>query len=201
MPEFRYPHTIDNGHGERLTFLRRTGDRLDVENVVAPGSGPPMHVHHRQREVLTVEEGRIGYQRLDGVSHFAGPGETVAFEAGDAHRFWNAGDTPLRCTGIIEPIENIEYFLGEIFAAQQRAGAPRVGLFDAAFLLTRYRSEFTILEIPGPVQRLLFPIIVALGHLLGRYRRYANAPAPIAERRHDMRGGVSHPSTQQRLSS
>src|SRR5665648_1300835 len=58
-----YPHTIDNGAGERLTFLRRVqdsaGDRLEVENLVKPGSGPPMHVHHYQEEALTVEQGKI----------------------------------------------------------------------------------------------------------------------------------------------
>jgi hypothetical protein len=47
------------------TFLRRVlgtngGDRLEVENVVEPGSGP---VHLYQEEALTVLEGRIGYQR------------------------------------------------------------------------------------------------------------------------------------------
>ena len=100
---FAYPHTIDDGAGERLTFLRRVpgarGDRLEVENVVAPGAGPPMHVHHHQEEALTVVEGRMGYERPGGPPRFAGPGETVAFAAGDAHRFWNAGDGPLRCTG------------------------------------------------------------------------------------------------------
>ncbi len=64
MSRYEYPHTIDNGAGERLTFLRRVsgpeGDRLEVENVVTPGAGPPMHIHYYQEEVLTVREGRIG---------------------------------------------------------------------------------------------------------------------------------------------
>ena len=59
-----YPHTIDNGAGERITFLRRVpgklGDRIEVENVVGPGTGPPMHIHHYQDEALTVVQGRIG---------------------------------------------------------------------------------------------------------------------------------------------
>ena len=40
-----------------------------------------MHVHHYQGEVITVQQGRIGYQRLGEAPRFAGPGETVAFEA------------------------------------------------------------------------------------------------------------------------
>ncbi|QJR36550.1 cupin domain-containing protein [Gemmatimonas groenlandica] len=183
MTTFVYPHTIDNGAGERLTFLRRvpseTGDRLEVENVVAPGAGPPMHVHHRQSEVLTVVRGRIGYQRPGQPAEYAGPGETVAFMAGDAHRFWNAGDDDLVCSGYIDPADNIEYFLGEIFASSRRSGGDMPNVFDAAYLTSRYRSEFTMLAVPAPVQRLVFPVLVAIGRLLGRYARYADAPEPI----------------------
>jgi uncharacterized cupin superfamily protein len=183
MKSYRYPHTIDNGHGERLTFLRRVpgarGERLDVENVVAPGMGPVMHVHHYQDEVLTVAEGRIGYCRPGEPDQFAGPGDTVAFAAGDPHKFWNAGETPLRCTGYIEPADNIEYFLGEIFASQRESRTVRPHPLDAAFLTRRYRSEFGMLEIPSIVQHLVLPVLVLFGTLLGRYRKFANAPAPI----------------------
>src|SRR4051794_18218659 len=103
MSRYTYPHVIDNGAGECLTFLRRlrvsVGERLEVENVVKPGSGPPMHIHHYQEEALTVKHGRIGYQRLGEQAQFAGPGETVTFKAGEAHKFWNAGESDLRCSG------------------------------------------------------------------------------------------------------
>ncbi len=183
MGRYSYPHTIENGAGERLTFLRRVagpqGDRLEVENVVSPGGGPPMHVHHRQVEALTVQEGRIGYQRPGRPERFAGPGETVTFPAGDAHRFWNAGQGELRCTGYIEPADNLEYFLGEIFASMQRTGSGRPDPFDAAFLMTRYRSEFTMVDIPEAVRRFVFPVQALIGTLLGKYRRYADAPPPL----------------------
>lgn len=180
---FTYPHTIDNGSGERLTFLRRvpglTGERVEGENVVQPGAGPPMHVHHYQEEALTVQQGRIGYQRLGEAPQFAGPGETVVFKPGEAHRFWNAGEDELRCTAYIEPADNVEYFLTEIFASTKRNGGGRPDPFDAAFLTRRYRSEFAMLAVPAPVQQFVFPIIATLGSLLGRYGRYANAPEPV----------------------
>ena len=129
MGRYTYPHTIENGAGERLIFLRRVpgavGDRLEVENVVHPGAGPPMHVHHYQDEALTVQVGRIGYQRPREPAQFAGPGETVAFKAGEAHRFWNAGDGELLCTGYIEPADNLEYFLTEIYESMKRSGGAR----------------------------------------------------------------------------
>ena len=179
---FSYPHVIDSGHGETLTFVRRTatprGIRVDVENVVAPGAGPPMHVHHFEDETFTVVEGRIGYERAGEPAQFAGPGATLTFPAGEVHRFWNAGDILLRCTGYIEPAGNIEFFLTEIYASLRANGGARPGLFDAAFLTRRYRSEFAMTDIPAPVQRFVFPVVVALGHLLGKYAKYADAPAP-----------------------
>jgi quercetin dioxygenase-like cupin family protein len=183
MNRYSYPHTIENGAGERLTFLRRVpgsaGDRLEVENVVSPGAGPPMHIHYYQEEVLTVQQGRIGYQRPGEPAQFAGPGETVAFKPGEAHRFWNAGEGDLRCTGHIEPADNVEYFLTEIYASTKRRGGVGADPFEAAFLVRRYRSEFALVEVPAAVQRFVFPLQVAVGTLLGRYRRYAGAPEPV----------------------
>ena len=183
MSTYTYPHTIENGAGERITFLRRTqgssGDRLEVENVVKPGGGPPMHVHHLQEEALTVQEGRIGYQSQGGQPQFAGPGETVAFKAGELHKFWNAGEDDLRCTGYVEPADNIEYFLGALYESQRENGGSRPDPFEAAFLTRRYRSGFGMTEIPAAVQRLAFPVLVTLGRLLGKYRKYSGAPAPV----------------------
>jgi hypothetical protein len=45
--------------------------------------------------------------------------------------------------------------------------------------MRRFRSEFGMAEIPAPVQRLLFPVLVLVGRLLGRYRKYADAPEPV----------------------
>ena len=126
-----------------------------------------------------MQEGRLGYQRLGEPEQFAGPGETVAFKPGEAHRFWNAGEGDLRCAGYIEPADNAEYFLTEMFASMRRRGGGRPDPFDAAFLARRYRSEFGMPEIPAPVQRFVFPVLVAVGGLLGRYGKYADAPEPV----------------------
>jgi hypothetical protein len=36
-----------------------------------------------------------------------------------------------------------------------------------------------MVEIPALVQRFVFPVLVAVGTLLGRYTRYADAPEPV----------------------
>lgn len=179
-----YPHTIDNGAGERLTFLGagsdERGEYVEARNAVSPGQGPPMHVHHLQEESLTVEQGTMGWQRKGHEEQRAGRGETVTFAPGELHRFWNAGDDELICSGLIRPPDNIEYFLTKLFESTRENGGKRPRPFDAAYLVQRYRSEFGIAEIPVPVQRILFPIVVGVGSLLGLQRRFAGAPEPVS---------------------
>ncbi|MEO5815541.1 MAG: cupin domain-containing protein [Gemmatimonadaceae bacterium] len=102
-----YPRTIDSGGGQRITLLARRHDGvrewLDVENEVGPGAGPPMHLHARQDESVTLVQGRLGYVIVGQEPRFASVGETVDFARGVAHRFWNAGDEVLRCEGHISP--------------------------------------------------------------------------------------------------
>jgi quercetin dioxygenase-like cupin family protein len=179
-----YPYTIDNGAGEKLTFLGirsdGQGEYLEARNSVSPGSGPPMHVHRLQEESLTVEHGTMGWQRRGEEEHVAGPGETVTFTPGEMHRFWNAGEDELVCTGSVRPPDNLEYFLTQIFASTRATGGKRPRLFDAAYLLTRYPSEFGMAEIPALVQRFAFPVVVAVGRVLGFHRRFAGAPEPVS---------------------
>jgi hypothetical protein len=60
----KYPYTIENGHGESLTFTGVShdpdGDRIGVDGVAQPGAGPPMHVHYLQDEAARVVTGRMG---------------------------------------------------------------------------------------------------------------------------------------------
>lgn len=180
---YTYPHTIENGHGEQLTFTRLVkdpaGDWLEVENLVQPGSGPPMHVHFKQAESLTVVSGRVGVQEVGKAPVEHGPGSTVTFQAGVGHKFWAVGSEPLRCKGWIKPAHNVEYFLTEIYRSTKENGGKRPKDFDGAWLSQRYASEFGMLEIPGFVKKVVFPITVFFGKLAGKHKRYADAPEPV----------------------
>jgi quercetin dioxygenase-like cupin family protein len=61
-----YPHTIENGLGEKIIFhsvqKEPDGDRVIVENFVTPGHGSIMHTHFVRDESLTVVKGNIEYQ-------------------------------------------------------------------------------------------------------------------------------------------
>jgi len=177
-----YPYTIDNGRGELLTFTGVTpgpgGERAGADGVAQPGAGPPMHVHYLQDEAARVVTGRLGYQMPGGEPQFAGPGEEVVWPAGTPHRWWNAGSDQLRLVGWCRPPGNIEFFLEALFASTKANGG-RPALFDAAFLMTRYRSEYAMLEIPPLVRRLVVPVVYAVGVIIGKYGKYADAPPPI----------------------
>ncbi|HQW42809.1 MAG: cupin domain-containing protein [Chitinophagaceae bacterium] len=180
---YSYPHTIDNGGGELITFLQLVsgaqGDWLEVENLVQPNSGPPMHVHFKQAESLTVVKGKIGIQHQGGEQQFFGEGETITFEAGDPHRFWNAGNAPLICRGWIKPAHNVEYFLTEIYKSTKANGGKQPSQFDGAWLMTRYQTEFDMTEIPAFVKKVIFPIVLFVGKLAGKHKKFADAPPPV----------------------
>ena len=179
----KYPYTIDNGHGEQLTFTGVThgpdGIRADADGVAQPGAGPPMHVHYLQEEAARVVSGRLGYQVLGEEPKFAGPGDLVVWPAGTAHKWWNAGTTELRMTGWCKPPGNVEFFLSTLFASAKRNGGGRPALFDAAFLMTRYRSEYAMLEVPAVVRHVVVPMVFAVGRVLGKYTKYRDAPEPM----------------------
>ena len=178
-----YPHTLESCVGEKLVFKQLQpepdGDRLIVENYVMPGKGPLMHTHWLQDEALTVVNGRIGYQVMGEAEQFAGEGETVLFKRGVPHRFWNAGDDVLHCVGYIKPANTIVFYLGAIFAAQNKAGGEQPEKFDAAYLLTRYSSEYDLPELPKFVKKIIIPATYFAGKLLGKYRHFKNAPEPV----------------------
>ena len=178
-----YPHTIKNCIGEEIIFkeLQKEdgGDRLLVETFVTPGQGPVMHTHWLQDESLTVIKGQIGYEVKGQPVQFAGEGETVLFKRGVPHRFWNAGTEILHCRGWIKPANTIVFFLSSLYAAQNKAGKGDPEPFDGAYLIKRYSTEYDLPGIPRFVKRIIIPATYYLGKMLGKYKRFKDAPEPI----------------------
>jgi quercetin dioxygenase-like cupin family protein len=175
-----YPVTIDNGHGEVLTFVKPYTENgieyMQIENSVGPKSGPPMHVHHLQNEEITIVEGVMATQILGEEPQYYIAGETVMFKAGVPHKFWNAGDTVLKGTGRIWPVYNIEYFLTELFKSTKAGNSARPSVLDMAFLLRKYKAEFDVYEIPPFVKKTVLPLMYFIGKCTGAHRKYRNAP-------------------------
>ena len=179
----QFPKTIENGLGEKIVFRELVrepdGDKLILHGWVHPMRGAPMHVHYKQDESITVKKGQVSYQVLGGPEQVAREGDSIVFTRGTPHRFWNSGTDEAQVEGWAKPANNLQFFLSAIYEAQSRSGRGQPGQFDGAYLLTRYKSEFAMLEIPGFVQKVVFPVIYFIGRLTGKYNKFKDAPAPV----------------------
>jgi quercetin dioxygenase-like cupin family protein len=106
--------TVRNPVGGLITFKVRgeeTAGALTVfESEIAPGDGPPLHVHATEAEVLYVLEGQMRFQVGDNV-HPAPPGALMYVPPGVPHCFQNAGDSPSRLLIVFNP-SGMERFFG-----------------------------------------------------------------------------------------
>lgn len=180
---FTYPHTIENKYGEKIIFKRLVNengiDKLETEGFAKPGAGPQTHVHWKQDESLTVVSGKMATQIPGQDPVFYGPGETVIFLRGTWHRFWNAGDDELYIKGWITPANNIVYFLTGLYKAFDKGKNKRPEPTAAAFLMTRYKSEFDVKGIPAFVKKVIIPIQYFIGKISGAHKKFIDAPTPL----------------------
>src|SRR5690606_6395286 len=114
MDRGRVVHVVPPGGGERLAGpaggpldvkLRGDvsgGDLTVVENVIAPGDGPPLHAHAGEDESWYVLEGTLRFRIGDDV-HAAPAGTFVFVPRGVPHAFQNAGATPARILVVFTP--------------------------------------------------------------------------------------------------
>jgi hypothetical protein len=124
---------------------------------------------------------------------YSGPGEVVVWPAGTLHRWWNAGDGKLLTSGAISPPLNYEFFLGTVFASAKEHGG-RPGIFDAAFIMTRYRTEHAMVEMPSFVRRVALPVVYVIGRVLGKYAKYKDAPEAMTPAPRATAAGVAERS-------
>jgi hypothetical protein len=96
-------------------------------------------------------------------------GESAVFPAGVPHRWWNAEDQPLQVRGRIVPIADLDRYLQAVFAVANSGQAGRMPLFYIAHVMYRHRRTQR-LAVPWPVRHVVFPAIVFVGWMLGKYR-------------------------------
>ncbi|HRG59730.1 MAG TPA: cupin domain-containing protein [Bacteroidia bacterium] len=181
--KYKFPHTIENCLGEKIIFKSIThdahGEKIFVEAFCKPKAGPSMHTHFKQEEELTVVSGKMGYQLMGQDLMYAAVGETVLFKRGTPHKFWAEGNEPLHCKGWIQPANSIVYFLSALYTAQNKSGKGEPDPFDGAYLLTKYANEYDMPEIPTFVKKVILPITVLIGQLLGKYKHFKDAPPQL----------------------
>jgi quercetin dioxygenase-like cupin family protein len=94
------------GEGERLWIVGDTmtlkatsestrGNLVLLENLTAPGGGPPPHIHTREDEFFYVLDGTFEIL-IDDDLHAVGPGGFAFVPRGTVHNFRNTAETPSR---------------------------------------------------------------------------------------------------------
>jgi hypothetical protein len=94
-------------------------------------------------------------------------------------KFTGSGMQVKRSSIAPKPADDLEYLLSSIFASQKENGGKKPGIFEVAYLLRRYRSEFRLVEISFILQRIIFPILIFAGRIFGKYKKFADAPPPL----------------------
>jgi quercetin dioxygenase-like cupin family protein len=125
-------YAIRSGEGERLWIvgdtmtLKATGETTGgqlvlLENLTAPGGGPPPHVHTREDEFFYVLDGSFEI-RVGDELHELGPGGFAYVRSGTVHNFRNTADAASRILVGFTPA-GMEGFFRESGRSATDAGA------------------------------------------------------------------------------
>jgi hypothetical protein len=185
---------LENRHTGETLRMRRERDAsgqviLFIEGSLPAGSnGPPPHVHFEQREEGTVQAGTLGL-KIGKHAAIVQTGGDAAFPAGVVHSWWNAGDDLLEFSGRVVPAADLDQFLQALFDVLNASASGRPSIFYLAHVLWRHRRTQGVVRPPVTIQRILFPVVLLIGRLLGKYKGQgwpgcpdAYTGAPLVER-------------------
>jgi quercetin dioxygenase-like cupin family protein len=167
--------TIENPvTGERITFLATSrdtdGEAVVIETVVQPdGFVAAAHVHPSQSERFAVAEGTLGL-KVGGKKLTLRPGDVAVVEAGTAHKFWNAGEEPVRFSCEVRPALQFESLLETMFALAADGKTSRKGMPNPLRLAVIAKAHFDTVRLPFPpawIQAAGLALDAPLGRLLG----------------------------------
>lgn len=183
--------TIENPiTGERITFLATSaetdGEAVVIETVVQPGGFvAAAHVHPAQSERFAVAAGKLGL-RIGRKKSTLGPGEVATVGAGTPHRFWNAGDDPVRFVCEVRPALRFESLLETMFALAADGKTGRKGMPNPLRLAVIANAHFDTVRLPFPpawLQKAGLAMGAPVGRLFGyrpTYASEARASAAVA---------------------
>lgn len=167
--------TLEHRHTGEILRMRRVRNGqgqivLALEGSLPPGaSGPPLHVHFHENEEIVVKTGTLGAQ-IGTEKVVVQAGETAVLPAGQRHRWWNAGDDRLENSGHAAPAVDLDRFLQALFAVLNAGPEGKPSIFHLAHVLWRHRRTQLIAVPPPPIQKIVFPVLLLIGHILGKYR-------------------------------
>jgi len=176
---------LQNRHTGEVLRIRRIRDAdgrliLALEGSLPPGTnGPPPHIHFLEREEGVVQSGTLGAKCGDENLTLTTGGQAV-FPAGTVHSWWNAGNDVLEFNGRAVPAVDLDRYLQGLFAVLNASDSGRPSLFYLAHVVWRHRHTQALATPPRVIQRILFPGILFVGRLLGKYRGDAWPGSPAS---------------------
>ena len=167
--------SLKNRHTGEILRMRRLRDAqgqiiLKIDGSLPSGAkGPPLHVHILEHEEVIVRAGTLGaVVRSEQI--IVPAGGTAILPKGTPHRWWNAGDDLLELSGKVAPAVDLDRYLQALFAVLNASSTGRPSIFHFAHVIWRHRDTQS-LSIPAPaIQRIVVPVIVFIGRVLGKYR-------------------------------
>lgn len=130
------------------------------------GPAPPPHVHPRQREIFTLEDGDFELL-VGGEWRKLEPGESLAIEPGEVHTYRNKGSRTARVRTVHEPGLSFERYIRELHATVVEQGVMKVTPAMAARMAVLWRRHADTIQ-PGPAPlKLAFGVLGRVGPLLG----------------------------------
>ena len=166
--------------GETITFLATSadtdGEAVVIETVVQPdGFVAAAHVHPSQSERFAVAEGTLGLE-VDGKEMTLEAGDVAIVEPGQAHKFRNEGDEPVRFVCEVRPALQFESLLETMFTLAVDGKTNRKGMPNPLRLAVIARAHFDTVQLPKPpawMQRAGLAVGAPVGRLLGYGATYS----------------------------
>jgi len=173
--------------GETITFLATSadtdGEAVVIETVVQPdGFVAAAHVHPSQTERFAVAEGTL-VLKVDGQEKTLSPGDVAVVEPGQAHKFWNAGDEPVRFVCEVRPALQFESLLETMFELAADGKTNRKGMPNPLRLAVIAKAHFDTVRLPFPpdwMQAAGLALGAPLGRLLGYEATYEREDEKVA---------------------
>lgn len=162
--------------GDRVVFRSVGEDLCEVDfycRQTSPFTEP--HMHALQSESFEILAGH-GRWQLNGVEYDLKPGDKVEVPAGVGHlNPWRVGEETLLVRQRNVPGWDFDAYFETPFKAAQRGKALPSGNLDQlhqAVILHHTRSKSYLTTMPVGLQKLLFPVLAALGRMKGYRFRY-----------------------------
>ena len=167
--------TLENRHTGEILRMRRMRDAqgkimMTLDGSLPPGtSGPPPHIHFHEHEQGTVKAGTLG-ARVGDKKFVVPAGGTAVLPARIVHNWWNAGEDRLEFSGYVSPVVDLDRYLQGVFAVLNAGASGKPSIFYLAHVLSRHRHTQALATPPRAIQRIVFPLVLLLGRILGKYR-------------------------------